>query len=216
MQSLLPSPFLTPNRNRTNKSLGFANGWRANGFDLHGPVKRNHKEESLDIGAEACYVKHCGSVRPAFVLEAHRENELVDLMYIYVPMGLERESALQGSILARFRSHELASCFLKVSNEELGMGYLPQACTVAIPTNASKHGTQEHIVQAWKDLITLRALRRCYAIDRNQITPSEVIEWTSVRATVMPIAGSELAVELEDLDVVMKEIDASREGMDAF
>ena len=200
--------------NKTKKSLGFANGWRANGFDLHGPVKRNHKEESLDIGAEACYVKHCGSVRPAFVLEAHRENELVDLMYIYVPMGLERESVLQSSILARFRSHELASCFLEVANEELGMGYVPQACTVAIPTNASKHGTREHIVQAWKDLITLRALRRCYAIDRNQITPSEVIEWISVRATVKLIAGSELAVELEELDVVMKKKDDIRECMD--
>ena len=67
-----------------------------------------------------------------------------------------------------------------------------------------------------QDLITLRALRRCYAIDRNQITPSAVIEWTSVRATVMPIAGSELAVELEELDVVMKEIDAIREGVDEF
>ena len=135
-------------------------------------------------------------------------------MYIYVPMGLERESALQGSILARFRSHELASCFLEVANEELGMGYDPKACTVAIPTNASKHGTREDIVQAWNDLITLRALRRCYAIELNQITPSDVIEWNSVRDTVMTIAGSELAFELDDLDVVMKEIDGIRECMD--
>jgi len=123
-------------------ALGFADEWRANGFELQGPLKKNHKEEALDIGAEACYVKHCRSVRPAFVLEAHKVDEVIDLMYIYVPMGLERESALQGSILARFCSHELASCFLEVASEQLEMRYDSNACTVAIPENARRHGTR--------------------------------------------------------------------------
>ena len=161
----------------------------------------------MDIGAEACYVKHCRSVRPAFVLEAHKVDEVIDLMYIYVPMGLERESALQGSILARFCSHELASCFLEVASEQLEMRYDSNACTVAIPENVRRHGTREDIVQSWNELIMQRALRPCYAIELNQITPSDVGDWNSVRETVMTIAGTELALDLEQVDFVMKKID---------
>ena len=64
-----------------------------------------------------CIRDRCNSVRPAFVLEAHRANVVVKLMYVYIPMGLERELGKQGSVLARFGSHELASCFLAVASE---------------------------------------------------------------------------------------------------
>ena len=60
----------------------------------------------------------------------------------------------------------------------------------------------------------LRAPRPCYAIELNQIIPSDVKDWTSVRDTLITIAGLELAFELADLDVVMKEIDDLREFMD--
>ena len=113
---------------------------------------------------------------PAFVLRAHKVDEVIDLMYIYVPMGLERESALQGSMLARFCSHELASCFLEVASEQLEMSYNSNACTVTIPENARRHGTREDIVQSWNELIMQRVLRPCYAIELNQITPSDVEE----------------------------------------
>ena len=122
-------------------------------------------------------------------------------------MGLERESALQGSILARFCSHELASCFLEVASAQLDMGYDANACTVAIPTNARRHGTREHIVHSWNELIMHRVLRPCYAIELNQITPSDVKDWNSVRETVMTIAGTELALDLEQVEFVMKKID---------
>ena len=99
---------------------------------MHGPFKKNHKEESYDIGQEACYVKQCGSVRPAFVLEAHRDSEVIELMYVYVPMGLEREYEIQRSVLARFGDHKVAICFLSVASEELGMGDVEDACTCVI------------------------------------------------------------------------------------
>ena len=122
-------------------------------------------------------------------------------------MGLERESALQGSILARFCSHELASCVLEVASEQLEMRCDSNACTVAIPEHARKHGTREDIVQSWNELIMQRVLRPCYAIELNQITPSDVEDGNSVRETVMTIAGTELALDLQDIDFVMKEID---------
>ena len=91
---------------------------------LRGPLKTNHKKESFDFGEEACYVKQCDSVQAAFVLEAHREDVVIQLIYVYVPMGLEREFEMQGSVLARFGSHELASCFFAVAVQELGIGYV--------------------------------------------------------------------------------------------
>ena len=56
-------------------------------------------------------------------------------------------------------------------------------------------------------MILQRALRPCYAIELNQITPSDVGDWNSARETVMTIAGTELALDLEQVDFVMKKID---------
>ena len=129
------------------RSEGYEEKWRSDRFELHGPLKRNHKEESFDFGAEACYVKQCNSVRPAFVLEAHREDVVIELMYVYIPMGLERQHDIQSSVLARFCSHELASCFLAVASEELGIGYVGDACTCIIPETALKSGGRHEIVR---------------------------------------------------------------------
>ena len=64
------------------KSEGYEENWRADRFELDGPFKRNHKEESFDFGAEACYVKQCKSARPAFVLEATRDDAVIQLIYV--------------------------------------------------------------------------------------------------------------------------------------
>ena len=97
------------------KAEGYENEWRADKYVLHGPLIRKHKKESFDFGTSACHVKQCNSVRPSFVLEAHREDVATDLMYVYIPMGLERPH--QSSVFSRFFSHELASCYLAVASE---------------------------------------------------------------------------------------------------
>ena len=132
-------------------------------------MKKNHKVEAFDFGAEACYVKQCNSVRPAFVLEAHGKEEVIQLMYVYIPLGLERQHDIQCSVLARFGSHELASCFLAVASEELEIGYDGDACTSVIPEAAHKHGSKEEIRRRWGDLIELRDLPACYKITLDKV-----------------------------------------------
>jgi len=147
---------------------GYTTKWEEQGFDLCGPVTRNHKEESYNLGVEACYVKHCGSVRPAYVLEASRHGEVQELMHIYIPMGLERQHELQSSILGRFRSHELAACFLSVATTELMVGYRAEACTCVLPDEASKHGTATTILTSWQALIEAQQLQPAYAMHCEQ------------------------------------------------
>ena len=72
------------------KSEGYEEKWLSEWYVLRGPLKKNHKKESFDFGEEACYVKQCDSVRPAFVFEAHRQDVVVELMYVYVPMDPDR------------------------------------------------------------------------------------------------------------------------------
>ena len=133
------------------KWASYEETWRKDTFELHGPFKENHKEESLDFGVEACYVKQCNSVRPAFVLEATRGDVVVQLMYVYIPMGLERQHEIQSTALARFGSHELAYCFLAVASEKLKLGYVDDACTCVIPEGARRHGAKEKIVEQWEN-----------------------------------------------------------------
>ena len=92
-------------------------------------------------------MKQCNSVRPAFVLEAHREDVVTELMYVYIPMGLERQHYVQSSVLARFCSHELASCYLAVASERLDVGYLSEACTCIIPEASRKHGGRNEVMR---------------------------------------------------------------------
>ena len=92
-------------------------------------------------------MKQCNSVRPAFVLEAHREDVVTELMYLYIPMGLERQHKIPSSALARFGSHELAFRFLAVASEELRIGYVGNACTCMIPDDAREHGGPHEILR---------------------------------------------------------------------
>ena len=62
-------------------------------------------------------MKQCNSVRPAFVLEAHREDVVTELMYVYIPIGARASTSELG--IRSFFSHELASCYLAVASEKL-------------------------------------------------------------------------------------------------
>ena len=105
---------------------------REDGWELECVKFRYHKEEQLNVGTEACYVKHCRSTRPAYSLVGTKDGKTIDLMYVYQPMGLSREHTSQGSILARFQNMKLALYFLQVASTELGVKYLESACTVAM------------------------------------------------------------------------------------
>ena len=154
-------------------------------------MKKNHKEESYDIGTEACYVKQCGTVRPAFVWEAHRDSEITQLMYVYIPIGLEREHEIQGSVLARFGSHQLATCFLAVANEKLQMGYVRTACTCIIPEEARKHGGRAEVLATWEALLLDHSLPPCYRMEVQHVVISEDERvWDALKKTVENVSGS--------------------------
>ena len=89
--------------------------------DLPPVVMRYHKEEVAHVGTESVYVKHCRSTRCAFVKTVSVGGVEKDLMYIYEPMGLDRQADQMGSLLARFQCRDLAACFLEVLHSKLGM-----------------------------------------------------------------------------------------------
>ena len=161
---------------------------------MHGP--------SFDFGAEVCYVKQCNSVRPAFVLEAAGEDVVFAMMCVYIPMGLERQHDIQSSVLARFGSHELASCFLAVASEELGIGYVKDACTCVILEEAQKHGGRHEIVRQWDSLIESRNLHSCFAVE--QFTDSTTPDWDHVRKIVEQAAAMECGEALQHVDQMMR------------
>ena len=117
-------------------------------------------------------------------------------MYVYIPMGLERQHDIQSSVLARFGSHELASCFLAVASEELGIGYVDDACRCIIPEGARKHGSRDETVRQWDRLTRLRNLRPCYNIALEQVTVSSTTGWDHVRKIVERVAAMECAEAL--------------------
>ena len=133
------------------------------------------------------YVKQCNSVRPAFVLEAARADTVVDLMYLYIPMGLERQAKIQQSVLGRFCCHKLAWCFLKVANDKLGVRYAQEACTCTMPEAARN---RDVVLQEWHD--RAGQLNRCYPIVLEQIPTCVVPSGALVRQILDEIAGVEI------------------------
>ena len=113
---------------------------------------RYHKEEQLNVGTEACYVKHCNSTRPAYVMTATKNMKAVDLMYLYEPMGLKRQYKHQGSILGRFFNRDLALCFLQVASEDLDMKYSKHSVSLpVIPQAIAKEKkTAPEMIEQWE------------------------------------------------------------------
>ena len=159
-------------------------GWE---FDF---VKmRFHKEEQLDVGTEACLVKHCRSTRPAYVLAATRDGKTSDLMYVYEPMGLRQQYEEQGSILARFHNWDVALCFLQAASDKLGLKYVEAACTmpgVDEETDAAKQqAKQQAMVDKWKEALKEYAIEKgeLSLLDDNPDFPydlPEVDSWTGL------------------------------------
>ena len=163
------------------------------GWDLEDVKFRYHKEEQLNVGTEACYVKHCRSTRPAYYLMGEKDGKSTELMYVYQPMGLSRQYPEQGSILARFQDMNLALYFLQVAWKELGVKYLHSACTVAME---SQEGAtpQTNILDIWQ------AAKADYTIEDYDISiktdPKDlpvVSEWCSfiafLDAIAQPVCG---------------------------
>ena len=92
-------------------------------------IMRYHKEEVAHVGTESVYVKHCRSTRCAFIKTATVNGVTKDLMYIYEPMGLDRQADQMGSLLARFQNRNLAACFLDVLSSKLGMKIMEVCAT---------------------------------------------------------------------------------------
>ena len=125
------------------------------GWEFEFVKMRYHKEEQLNVGTEACLVKHCKQTRPAYVLSATKNSKSKDLMYVYEPMGLSQQHHRQGSILVRFQDWNLALCFLEIAYVQLGVGYMDFAVTVPMTDDVTE---QAKIRNAWT------ALKANYAI----------------------------------------------------
>ena len=102
---------------------GYADEWIAARTDaeLHPVQMRYHKEEIADVGSENVYVRHCRSTRCAFVKTATVKGIDEELMYVYEPMGLDRQPDEMGTLLARFRNRNLAACFMEALFAKLRM-----------------------------------------------------------------------------------------------
>ena len=151
-------------------------------------------------------MKQCNSVRPAFVWEAHRDDVVTELMYIYIPMGLERQHRIQSSVLARFCSHELASCYLAVASEKLGVGYLRDACTCIIPEASQKHGGRTGIMRNWQDLLDRHKLLPCYNIGAEQVMPTSAKCWAGVQDLILNMAPKDYHGALNVIDCLMRHV----------
>ena len=102
---------------------GYVQDWQKgnDNVELHPVVMRFHKEEVAHVGTESVYVKHCSSTRCAFAKAGTEHGVTNDLMYVYEPMGLDRQAYQMGSLLARFQSRNMAACFLEALDSKLGM-----------------------------------------------------------------------------------------------
>ena len=97
----------------------------------------------------------------------------------------------------------MASCYLEVASEKLGMGYLNDACTCTIPEEARKHGTRAEILSRWKALIQQRNLRPCYNIELDQYIVSGQEGWCGVMETLATNATSACKEAMSVVDQLM-------------
>ena len=63
----------------------------------------------------------CESNLCGFAKAATEHGVTEDLLYIYEPQGLDRQAYQMGSLLARFRSRNMAACFMEALDSKLGM-----------------------------------------------------------------------------------------------
>ena len=138
-------------------------------------------------------------MRPAYVLEAVQDGESIELMHVYIPMGIERQYEKQSCIFGRFRCHELAVCFLVAAKKYLSMGYSSHACKCVVPDEARKNGTPADIMAKWEDLVQQRQLRDAYSLDLNLIVSPTVYGWKETRKVIELYVGK---IFLESLGII--------------
>ena len=168
------------------------------GWEFDYVKMRYHKEEQLDVGTEACYVKHCASTRPAYVLAATKEGKTRNLMYVYQPMGLYKDYATQGSILARFQSFDLALCFMQVAASHLGVRYMDRACTIAVADEEATSQEREEIRNHWRTQKSFSDIRDCeYTVQPDVEELPLVQSWSAMVNLLDTIAPSVCAKHVE-------------------
>ena len=127
-------------------------------------------------------------------------------MYVYIPMGLERQHEVQSSVLARFCSHELASCYLAVASESLHVGFLSEACTCIIPEASRKHGGRNEVMRKWHDMLEKHRLHPCYSFGPEQVIKTKTKCWDDVREMISHMAPIEYVQALNVIDTLMHKI----------
>ena len=119
---------------------GYDDMWK-NGRDnveLH-PVFMRYGNEDVDhVGIESIYVRPCHSKKFSFVKAATENGITKELMYIYEPMGLDRQADQMGCILARFQCRNLAACFLWILQTKLDMKLMEVFVTHGTSCSISK------------------------------------------------------------------------------
>ena len=134
-------------------------------------------------------------------------------MYIYAPMGLDRQHEVQKSILARFGSLELASCFIEVTSRQLDIGYLEKTCTCVIPKDSKKHGGIERVMEKWKTLTNTCRLKPCYDIEEEHFNEKLTAGWEDVKKAVKKPYGDKIEEALNLVDEKMNKIDEEMKEM---
>ena len=127
---------------------------------------RYHKEEQLNEDIEACYVKHCNSTRPAYVMIVSPKRAMpVEQMHLYQPMGLKRQHGKQGSILGRFFNRELGLCSHQIASQELGMKDSKHLVSLPIIPQAiaKRRKTAADMTGHWE------AARKSFAIEETEL-----------------------------------------------
>ena len=132
--------------------------WETNGYNLRYCMKP-HKLNTYDVGCNVVAEKACESNRPAYVIEAVRESddhqiECIELLHLYIAMGLDGQNHDQTVVLARVRCHDVGVLVLSAA-----MSFLPalvlrrSLCSSTIPVDSYKKGTAAEIMQRFWGLV---------------------------------------------------------------
>ena len=89
---------------------------------------------------------------------------------------------------------------LAVASEELGVGYLAEACTCIIPEATRKHGGRDGILEKWEELIWLRNLTPCYNVPLDHVPISESGSWDQVKDIIEKVGATDCARALRIVD----------------
>lgn len=111
----------------------------------------HHKKKQFEYGALRFVVSACASDRPAFVLlfTPHEGNEChkkpIELLHVYVAMGLSKQHYMQQVILCRVRDFQLSQALLDIIHVHL---HVPHVSVQALHKDAQE---RQLIVDVWHE-----------------------------------------------------------------